>query len=145
MRPHKMVSEYLVLMFFSQPVKQLSNCGCKLDCGRLASVCEERRAAQCLFKFVVLEAQHDAVLRVGGYPAVLHLLGRLEHKSFFAHSVMSRAESVIYSQNSLNSCSVISSNTSLCSSAKNGDVRLIYRSLPSSSINKKASSYSCEG
>lgn len=64
MRPHKMVSEYLVLMFFSQPVKQLSDCGCKLDCGRLASVCEERRAAQCLFKFVVLEAQHDAVLRV---------------------------------------------------------------------------------
>ena len=85
MRPHKMVSEYLILMFFSQPVKQLSDCGCKLDCGRLASVCEERRAAQCLFKFVVLEAQHDAVLRVGGYPAVLHLLGRLEYKSFLAH------------------------------------------------------------
>ena len=79
MRPHKMVSEYLVLMFFSQPVKQLSDCGCKLDCGRLASVCEERRAAQCLFKFVVLEAQHDAVLR-----------GRLEYESFFAHSVLSR-------------------------------------------------------
>lgn len=46
---------------------------------------EERRAAHCLLKFVVLEAQHDAVLRIGGYPAVLHLLGRLEYKSFFAH------------------------------------------------------------
>lgn len=90
MRPHKMVSGYLVLMFFSQPVKQLSDCGCKLDCGRLASVCEERCAAQCLLKFVVLEAQHDAVLCIGGYPAVLHFLGRLEYKSFFAHSVMSR-------------------------------------------------------
>lgn len=88
MRPHKMVSGYLVLVLFSQPVKQLSDCGCKLDCGRLASVCEERRAAQCLLKFVVLEAQHDAVLRVGGYPAVLHLLGRLEYKSFLAHCVI---------------------------------------------------------
>ena len=38
----------------------------------------------------VLEAQHDAVLRIGGYPAVLHFLGRLEYKSFLAHSVMSR-------------------------------------------------------
>lgn len=67
MRPHKMVSEHLVLVFFFQPVKQLSDCGCKLDCGRLASVREERRAAHCLFKFVVLEAQHDAILRIGGF------------------------------------------------------------------------------
>ena len=92
MRPHEMVSAYLVLVLFSQPVKQLSDCGCKLDCGRLASVREEWRAAHCLLKFVVLEAQHDAVLRVGGYPAVLHFLGRLEYKSFFVHSVMSKAE-----------------------------------------------------
>lgn len=90
MRSHKMVSEHLVLVFFFQPVKQLSDCGCKLDCGRLASVREEWRAAHCLLKFVVLEAQHDAILRVGGYPAVLHFLGRLEYKSFLAHSVMSR-------------------------------------------------------
>lgn len=61
MRPHKMVSGYLVLVLFSQPVKQLSDCGCKLDCGRLASVREEWRAAHCLFKFVVLEAQHVSV------------------------------------------------------------------------------------
>ena len=85
MRPHKMVLGYLVLVFFFQPVKQLSNCGCKLDCGWFASVREEWRAAHCLFKSVVLEAQHDAVLRVGGYPAVLHFLGRLEYKSFFTH------------------------------------------------------------
>ena len=82
MRPHEMVSEHLVLVFFFQPVKQLS------DCGWFASVREEWRAAHCLLKFVVLEAQHDAVIRIGGYPAVLHLLGRLEYKSFFAHSVM---------------------------------------------------------
>lgn len=70
MRPHKMVSGYLILVLFSQPVKQLSDCSCKLDCGWFASVREEWRAAHCLLKFVVLEAQHDAVLRVGGYPAV---------------------------------------------------------------------------
>ena len=85
MRPHEMVSEHLVLVFFFQPVKQLSDCGCKLDCGWFASVREERRAAHCLFKSVILETQHDAVLRVGCYPSVLHFLGRLEYKSFFAH------------------------------------------------------------
>ena len=90
MRPHEMASEYFVLVLFFQPVKQLSDCGCKLDCGRLAPVREKWRAAHCLLKFAVLETQHDAVLRVGGYPAVLHLLGRLEYKSFLAHSVMSR-------------------------------------------------------
>lgn len=43
MRPHKMVSEYLVLVLFFQPVKQLSDCGCKLDCGWFASVRTLRR------------------------------------------------------------------------------------------------------
>ena len=74
-----MVSEYFVLVLFFQSVKQLS------DCGRLAPVREKWRAAHCLLKFAVLETQHDAVLRVGGYPAVMHFLGRLEYKSFLAH------------------------------------------------------------
>lgn len=72
-------------MTFSQPVGKLSDCGCKLDCGWFASVGEERRATHRVVKPVVFEAQHDAVLCVGGYPAVLHFLGRLEYKSFFAH------------------------------------------------------------
>lgn len=91
MRPHKTASEHFVLMLLSQPVGKLSDSGCKLDCGRLASVSKERCAAHGIVELVVLEAQHDAVLRVGGYPAILHFLGRLEYKSFFAHSVMSRA------------------------------------------------------
>ncbi len=51
-------------MTFSQPVGKLS------DCGWFASVGEERRATHRVVKLVVFEAQHDAVLCVGSYPAV---------------------------------------------------------------------------
>ena len=70
-------------MIFPKPVGKFSDSGCKLYCGRLAPVGEESCAAHGVVELVILEAQHDAVLRVGGYPAVLHFSGWLDDVLLF--------------------------------------------------------------